>query len=135
MSILSNLYVDNEIKISMQFLADVIRKMSERKLITKKDLYTLSEKEIIEKIKNCKEDDISRCFQLWENTKRIGESETFIDGKYFVSVKGKLRYIVPLVRRENKFFRINQLSEQAKECIETVLNFETKKYAYLDFQF
>ena len=32
----------------MQFLADTVKKMSENNFLTKKDLYTLSENEVIE---------------------------------------------------------------------------------------
>lgn len=135
MSILSKLYVKNDIKLSMQFLADVVRKMSNKNLITKKDLYTLSEKEVIEKIEQCDYDNISTCFDLWKNATEVGESDTYIDDRYCMSIKAKLRYIVPLVRMENGFIRINKISEQANKDIETVLNFKTKKYAYLDFKF
>lgn len=47
------LWVSNEDKLAMQFLADTVKKMSEENLLTKKDLYTLSEKEVINKIENC----------------------------------------------------------------------------------
>ena len=45
-----------------------------------------------------------------------------------------MRYIVPLVRKDNEFVRINEISNSAKEEIENVLNYKTKKYAYLDFK-
>ena len=46
----------------------------------------------------------------------------------------KIRYINPLVRcGEEKFIRINQISDVAKKDIERALNFKTKKYVYLDF--
>ena len=51
MRILSNSYIDNKTKLSMQFLADIMKNMSYKKLITKKDLYELSEKEVIEKLR------------------------------------------------------------------------------------
>ena len=43
MRILSNSYIDNKTKLSMQFLADIMKNMSYKNLITKKDLYELSE--------------------------------------------------------------------------------------------
>ena len=45
MRILSNSYIDNKTKLSMQFLADIMKNMSYKNLITKKDLYELSEKD------------------------------------------------------------------------------------------
>ena len=59
MRILSNSYIDNKTKFSMQFLADIMKIMSSQNLITKKDLYELSEKEVIERIENCDYAEIS----------------------------------------------------------------------------
>ena len=64
MRILSNSYIDNKTKLSMQFLADIMKNMSNQKLITKKELYELSEKEVIEKIENCTYDNISKKFNF-----------------------------------------------------------------------
>ena len=71
------LWVSNEDKLAMQFLADTVRKMSEENLLTKKDLYTLSEKEVINKIENCSNEKISECFKLFRNSTKIEESEKF----------------------------------------------------------
>ena len=51
MSKLSTFYISNNAKITMQFLADIIKKMNQKGLINKEDLYKLSEKNIIEKNK------------------------------------------------------------------------------------
>lgn len=128
-------YISNRTLLSMQFLADLMKEMSEKKLITKRDLYTLSEKDVINMIENCEDKNISECFNLWKNTTQIGESDTPISDKYCKSIKGKLRYIVPLVRCENEYIRINKISDVARQDIENCLNYETKKYAYFDFNF
>jgi len=47
MSKLSRMYRREKTVFSMQFLADIMKKMSERNLININDLYSLSEKEII----------------------------------------------------------------------------------------
>ncbi|MCI8411574.1 MAG: hypothetical protein HFJ40_03905 [Clostridia bacterium] len=133
MSKLSSLYITNENKLTMQFLADVMKKMTEKNLITKKDMYNLSEKEVIKRIKNCEEDNISKYFELWENATKINESDIFVKDKYCASIKAKIRYIVPLVVSEGQFVRINEVSNDAKADIERCLNFKTKKYAYFDF--
>lgn len=136
MSILSNKYIENRTKYSMQFLADIIKKMSEKKLISAKDLYILSEKEIIEKIKRCKENNISTNFEIWQNATQIKESDEPIPGKYCVSVEHpKVRYIVPLVKVEKDYIRVNKLSSKANQDIDKARNFKTRKFAYLDFTF
>lgn len=135
MSKLSSSYIQNKTKFSMQFLADIMKKMSEEKLIHKMDLYRLAESEIIKKIENCKQHNISQCFEIWRNATTIKESEIPIENKYCVSIQAKIRYIVPLVEVSDKYVRIDQISKVASKHIENALNFKTRKYAYLDFNF
>lgn len=81
MSKLSSMYIMNKVKISMQFLADIMKKKSDRNLITKEDLYTLTEKEMIERIEACEYDNISNNFNLWKNATGIKESDTKVERK------------------------------------------------------
>ena len=134
MSILSMGYLSNKVKFSMQFLADVVKKLNEKNIITMEDLYELSEKDIIDKIEKSNDDNLVECFEKWRNAKELKESEQYIKDKYCLNIKAKMRYIVPLVRKDNEFVRINEISNSAKEEIENVLNYKTKKYAYLDFK-
>ena len=122
MRILSNSYIDNKTKLSMQFLADIMKNMSYKNLITKKDLYELSEKEVIEKIENCNYKDISKKFNFWKNAYEIKESDKEVKGKYCVNINA-------LVNGK----RISEISEIAKEEIKKALEYKTYKYAYLDF--
>lgn len=136
MSRLSNKYIENKTKYSMQFLADVMKKMAEKNLICTKDLYHLSEKEVIERIKKCDENHIARNFEIWQNATKIKESDKLIAGKYCVSVTNpKVRYIVPLVKVEKDYIRVDKLSKRASQDIEKAKNFRTKEFAYLDFSF
>ena len=135
MSKLSCIYVGNETKYSMQLIADIVKKMYEQNLITKKDLYTLSEKEVIQKIENCPIENLSNCFKKWELATKIQESDELVKDKYCVDIKVKQRYIVPLVEENNQFVRIDTISESAKKDIDSFLNYKPKKYAYLDFNF
>lgn len=136
MSMLSMMYRISKTKFSMQFLADIMKKMSEKNLITLNDLYNLSEKEVIEKIECCEQDNISECFKLWRNATQINESDAQVVGKYCVSIeKVKIRYINPLVKVLDKYIRVCEISDAAKLDIEKALKFKTKKYAYLNFNF
>ena len=136
MSILSPMYTRNKTKFSMQLLADIMNKMSAKNLITKSDLYKFSEKEIIEKIENCDENNISKCFKKWKNATQINESDTLPQNKYYVNVeKIKTRYINPLVNVGDDYIRIKEISNVASDDIESALSYKTKKYAYLDFEF
>ena len=128
-------YRSNEAKISMQFLVDVIKKMAEHDLITRQDLYELSEKEVINRIENCKIDDIYEKFNMWRNATKIGEGNEPVEGKYCVDLNVKIRYIVPLVRQENKFLRITEISDKIKKDIDDYVSYRHPKYAWLDFEF
>ena len=134
MSILSRLYRRDKTIFSMQLLADIIKKMSDENMITLKDLYELSEKEVIEKIENCGDENITKSFNIWKNASKVNTSETLPINKYYVSIeKMKVRYINPLVRNGKKYERIYDISKNAKEDIEKAINYKTAKYVYLDF--
>lgn len=136
MSILSRLYRREKTVFSMQILADIMKKMCDKNIISIKDLYKLSEKEMMEKIEHCNDENIAKCFNIWRNATEVNISETLPINKYFVSIeKMKVRYINPLVRNKNKYERIYDISENAKKDIEKTLNYKTAKYTYLDFQF
>lgn len=135
MSELSILYMDDKTRFGMQFLADIMKRMSELKIISVPDLYELSEKEIIEKIKNTKEYNISECFKKWQDAEEVKVSDTKPEGKYSVNVKAKKRYIDPLVKTEDGIKRISEVSETAKKNIEGCLNYSFDRYTYMDFNF
>lgn len=136
MSILSRLYRREKTLFTMQMLADIMQKMSAKNLITVKEMYNLSEKEVIDKIKQCKENNISQCFNIWENATEVHTSETLPEGKYYVNIeKVKKRYINPLVRFNNQYKRLQSISEKANNDINEALNYKTAKYVFLDFNF
>lgn len=136
MSILSCLYRRNKTIFSMQFLADILKLMSEKNLITVDDLYSMSEADIIDKIRKCSEGNISQCFEIWENSNEteIHTSETCPSGVYYVHIpKNKVRYINPLVRQNNSFVRLKDVSVYASECIRKTFDFKGSEYVYMDF--
>ncbi len=136
MSILSRLYIQEKTLFSMQMLADIMKKMLDKNLISIKEIYNLSEKDIINKIKQCNEDNIAECFKNWENATEINTSESLPKDKYFVNIeKVKKRYINPLVRLDNKYKRIKDISVKADIDINDALKYKTAKYVFLDFNF
>ena len=128
-------YMRNEIKISMQFIADCLKKMIDKKYLCIEDLYKLSENEIINMIENCENKEISEKFKMFRKTDKIIESDKPIANRYGISLEVKKRYINPLVRMDDSFVRISDVSSKSKKVLEDYFNFKTKKYAYLDFEF
>ena len=122
---LSLIYRGNVSRFSMQFLADLVKKLNEDKFIFKEDLYNLSEKDVIEIIKKSKYKEI---FNNWVNSKKVLTSKTKPNKKYSVCCSAKVRYIDPLCKGE----RISKIDKFAKEKIEENFSFDMSNYLYLD---
>lgn len=145
---LSIKYRDDKTRYSMQFLADIVKKLNKEKKITKKDLYEKKESEIIELIENsdCKEE-----FEKWKNATKIITSKSkpaeTQKNIYYINQKAKIRYIDPLVQIETKQYqeekgkmrilrtkneRASKVSNLAKKLIEENLKYDMDKYIYLE---
>ena len=136
MSILSRLYRREKTLFTMQMLADIMKIMSDNNLINVAEMYNLSEKEVIEKIEKCNVRNISNGFKTWKNATDILTSEVAPEGKYFVNIeKVKKRYINPLVRYNNEYKRLKDISKKATNDINEALEYKTAKYVFLDFDF
>lgn len=136
MSILSRLYRREKTLFTMQMLADIMKIMSDNNLINVAEMYNLSEKEVIERIEKCNIRNISNGFKTWKNATDILTSEVAPEGKYFVNIeKVKKRYINPLVRYNNEYKRLKNISKKATNDINEALEYKTAKYVFLDFDF
>lgn len=120
--------------VAMQFIADIVKKCFEIGEINQKDLYSLSEEQIINKINNSEDVHIYECFKKFQEAEKYYSSNEIIKNKYCIEVKNKYRYIVPLVKYDNKNERINNVSEKSKEIINNYLKYKPKKYASLDIK-
>ena len=135
MSELSIIYMDDRRRFGMQMLADIMRRMSNLGIITVADLYELSEDEVIEKIRNCDNYNISECFKIWQEGLDVKTSSEKPENKYSVYIKAKKRYINPLVQTDNGIQRIAYISDKAKKCIDKCLGYTFDRYVYMDFDF
>ena len=129
---LSKFYMSNQTTFSMQFIADIMKTMSENKLLAVDDLYNLSEKEIIKKIEECKIGKVAECFKEWRCAKALNESDVPVEDVYCIKGKNKKRYIVPLIKSNNEYIRIDKVSETAKGDIQSFLEYAPKPYSYLN---
>ena len=132
MSKLSIGYMNAETKFCMQFIAETMRKMSQKGLVTIRDLYKYSEADIIEKIESCKEDNISDDFKYWRKVDKVYESDKPVEGKICLNIeRAKIRYINPLVKIGDEIKRVKDVSSKAAEDIDRALKHKTKKYGYI----
>ena len=123
---LSIIYREDRTRYSMQFLADILKKLSEENKICKKDLYVLRESEVIKIIENSK---YKQVFNIWKNAKKVKVSKEQPQDVYYVHHGAKIRYINPLVNGE----RISNICKIAKRMIDNNLAFDMDSYVYLDF--
>lgn len=129
-------WVNDEDRTVMQFFADICRSMNTAGYLTISDLYSLSEKEIINKILNCKDSYLSNAFKEFQKQTRAYKSEKPVENKYCVKVTGKTRYVNPLVVTKSGEKRISKLSSQANAEINEYLHFpKGGYYTYFDFNF
>ena len=112
----------------MQFLADIVKKLNEKKLITIDDLYSKKESDIIRIIESSK---YSKVYDIWKTAKMVNISQQQPENVYFVQHGAKKRYINPLVNGK----RITLIEKEAKELIDKVLNYDMSAYIWLDFDF
>ena len=123
---LSIIYRDDRTRFSMQFIADILKRLSDDKKIEKKDLYRLREKDIIKIIEESKYSDV---FNKWRCATKVKVSKEEPNGKYYVHHGAKIRYINPLVNGK----RISDICKIAKNMIDKNLSYDMNNYVYLDF--
>ena len=130
-------WVEDEDRLCMQFIADIIKSMNIKGFITVEDLYKFSEKEVIELILNCKDEYIKAAFKKFQNATKETVYKSDIENNeiYCTSVKGKKRYINPLVSLDNKIYRIKDISNLANNDIDNFLNMKFNRFIGFKFDF
>ena len=125
---LSIIYREDRTRYSMQFLADIIKKLIKENVISVKQLYVLKESDIINTIQNSKYNEI---FNIWKNAKKVKVSSIKPQNVYFVKVNAKVRFINPLYKGN----RISNCCNISKRMIDKNLSYKMDNYVYLDFKF
>ena len=124
---LSLFYREDRTRYSMQFLADILKKMSESGRISVADLYQRKESEVIEMILAS---DYGDDFLAWQKAKKIKKAKSLEqcpDGVYVVNCQAKVRYIDPLWQGK----RMSKACKIAKGYIEKNLTYKMEGYLYL----
>ena len=130
-------WVEDEDRLCMQFIADIVKSMNIKNYITVDDLYKFSEKEVLQLIQNCEDNYIKNAFKNFQNATRdsVYKSDEPNNEIYCTSVKGKKRYINPLVNIDNKVSRIKDVSVLANDDISNFLNMKHHKFIGFNFSF
>ena len=130
-------WIEDEDRLCMQFIADIVKSMNIKGYITIDDLYNLSENEVLKLIKNCDDSYIKNAFAFFRNATRdlVYKSDVPNDKIYCTNVKGKKRYVNPLVKYNNKVCRIKDVSAMANNDINNFLNMKLHTYIGFNFSF
>ena len=121
---LSIIYIEDRTRYSMQFIAEIVKRLGEEWLIKKSDLYHLSESEIISIINKSS---YSEIFNKWKTAKEVVVSKTKPDDVFYIRLSSKIRYINPLVDGK----RIYDIDEESRKVIDSVLNYDMSNYVYI----
>ncbi len=136
-SIVSKLWpwwINDADRTSMQFLGDMCASMSNLGYLSVDDLYNLSEAEVIEKFRTCDEY-LADCFKKFERAKECYRSDNMVFDKYCINVRGKRRFVNPLVHEGENYGRVYDLSLKAKADIDEYMQIPVDGFTYLDFDF
>ena len=125
---LSFIYREDRTRYSMQFIADVLKRLIENKKLSKKDLYELKESDIIHIIESSK---YNKIFNIWRSSKKVKVSRYKPKNVYYVHHGAKIRYIDPLFNGK----RISKCCKTTNKMIENNLAYDMNNYVYLDFNF
>ena len=130
-------WAEDEDRLCMQFIADIIKSMNKKGFITIDDLYVLSENDVINMIQTCKDHYIRDAFEKYQSATRafVYKSDEPNNEIYCTSVKGKKRYINPLVTLNKEVKRIKDVSKLANEDINSFLNMKMHTYIGFNFEF
>lgn len=93
---LSVIYREDRTRYSMQFIADILKRLNLEKKISIADLYNLKESDVIDIINSSKYKNV---FNIWKDSKKVKTSKNKPENVYYVHLSAKIRYIIPLVNR------------------------------------
>ena len=124
---LSNIYIEDKTRFSMQFIADILKKLKDAGEINTETLYHKKESDIIKIIENSK---YKTVWNAWRNAKKINVSKEKPKNVYYVHQKTKIRYIDPLCNGQ----RMSKICQIAQKAINKNLSYDMDNYVYLDFK-
>ena len=118
-----------EDKLSLNYIGDMLNYMIKNDIIRFKDLYTLTEEDIINRIIYGDDENLKKIWARFTNMDKVYRSDTFVENKYCISINSKKRYVDPFLHNRG---RISEISFIAKSQLEDYLKFKDSEYCYID---
>lgn len=129
------LYRSYEAKAAMRFIADTLGAMLRREVISRKDLYTYSDKVIMEIGLGCNDKRISDRWRYLPELKKVYTKFNEQEDKKCNKVVSNLTYTDVLIRKKNgDVARVSKEFKECKDAISTFLNSDTDLYFYIDYE-
>ena len=122
----------NEDKIAMQLMADVITRAIECSFISEEELFSQSERSIIQYfdslLKENGDETFCKLYHTFRNMTVVQHTREPLAESYCVSLSVKKRYVDPLVKSEEKCTRLSKAHPSAQSLINDFLNFTDTPY-------
>jgi len=124
----SRLFVSNEDRFLMQYLAEIMRDAINIGTLTLNDLYK-TESEVITILKKCPK--LSLKWDSFTNISAVATADKKLPGTYSTKVYAKKRYINPLVITQEGVKRIAEIDAGLKAEIEAFLSLDFNDWLYV----
>lgn len=122
----SHIYVSDEDRFTMQYLADLLKFAGDNGVVSIADLYT-SEENVIEKLEQSAV--TSSKWHEYCNIRRVQISSKCVSKRYCIQVNAKRRYIDPYVKNVG---RVTQFSNQYRSAVDELLNISFDGWMSID---
>lgn len=135
---LSANYHSESARATLQFIADIISMMIDRDLLSRDDLYAMTEREVVDWILSCGDQTITEAFRNFQRTTSAYTSATVRKNVYCTDARSKVRYIVPLVEARNDqdpAQRVTELNSQTDDLVTEYVRKKQPKYVGFEFDF
>ncbi len=130
-----SMYRSYEAKATMKFVSDTIAAMVRREVISRKDLYTYSDRTIMEIGLSCSDKRISDRWKYLPLLNKVYMQFNKLEDKTCNKLIMELKYIDPLIRLKNgRTVRMSDFDTRCKEKITSFLNSDTDLYFYIDYE-
>ena len=130
-----NMFRSYETKATMKFISDTIAAMVRREVISRKDLYTYSDRVIMEMGLNCSDKRISDRWRYLSSLNKVYMQFNELEERHCDKLLMDSKYVDPLVRlRNGDIVRISKIDLKCKEKISSFLNSDTDLYFYIAYE-
>lgn len=137
---ISMLLQQNEDKVAMQLMADILSCAVKCGYVDENDFYMMPEEELITRFEDYadmhSDSEFSRLFRTFRTMKKVEHTNFPLENAYCVSIDVKKRFVDPLVGVPGKNCqRVSTLSRDVFNCIRNFVSYNDSKYGCVRYAF